>query len=279
MKAWYDSKKLRRCCMLVQIKIYFLLFITYSIMGWFMEVCVSLIKLKRFVNRGFLIGPYCPIYGCGAILITFLLRKYLSDPFTLFIMAILLCGVLEYLTSYGMEKIFHLRWWDYSKKKFNLNGRVCLDTIIPFGVLGMMIMYITNPFFLGQFSLLSSEALNTIFYTLLSIFVVDNIVSLIAIIDIKSTTALVSKENREDNTAEITAKVREMLLESPKLFAEKRLFNAYPKLQTIRIKVKEKIEQTKEEIDQRLDQTKELIDDTIDRTKEELNKRIKNKRK
>lgn len=178
-----------------------------------------------------------------------------------------------------MEKIFHLRWWDYSKKKFNLNGRVCLDTIIPFGVLGMMIMYITNPFFLGQFSLLSSEALNTIFYTLLSIFVVDNIVSLIAIIDIKSTTALVSKENREDNTAEITAKVREMLLESPKLFAEKRLFNAYPKLQTIRIKVKEKIEQTKEEIDQRLDQTKELIDDTIDRTKEELNKRIKNKRK
>ena len=265
--------------MLVQIKIYFLLFITYSIMGWFMEVCVSLIKLKRFVNRGFLIGPYCPIYGCGAILITFLLRKYLNDPFTLFIMAILLCGVLEYLTSYGMEKIFHLRWWDYSKKKFNLNGRVCLDTIIPFGVLGMMIMYITNPFFLGQFSLLSSEALNTIFYTLLSIFVVDNIVSLIAIIDIKSTTALVSKENREDNTAEITAKVREMLLESPKLFAEKRLFNAYPKLQTIRIKVKEKIEQTKEEIDQRLDQTKELIDDTIDRTKEELNKRIKNKRK
>ena len=87
------------------------------------------------------------------------------------------------------------------------------------------------------------------------------------------------KENREDNAAEITAKVREMLLESPKLFAEKRLFNAYPKLQTIRIKVKEKIEQTKEEIDQRLDQTKELIDDTIDRTKEELNKRIKNKRK
>ncbi len=257
--------------MFQQIKIYFLLFIIYSIVGWIMEVICSLINLKKFVNRGFLLGPYCPIYGSGAILITLLLNKYLDDPFTLFIMAILLCGVLEYLTSYGMEKIFHLRWWDYSKKKFNINGRVCLDTIIPFGVLGVIIMYITNPFILDKLHLLSNKSLNIIFYIVLFIYLVDNIISLITMFGIKRTTASVSKENREDNTEEITKKVREILLGKPKSFAQKRIMNAYPKLQTIRIKVKETIEKTREEIDKK----KEILDEKIDKTKEELNKKIK----
>ena len=101
--------------MLTQIKIYFLLFIIYSIMGWIMEVVNQIVSQKKFVNRGCLIGPYCPIYGCGAVLITVLLNKYLNDPITFLIMAILLCGILEYLTSYIMEKVFNLRWWDYSK--------------------------------------------------------------------------------------------------------------------------------------------------------------------
>lgn len=261
--------------MLEQIKIYFLLFIIYSMMGWIMEVMCSLVNLKKFVNRGFLIGPYCPIYGSGAILITLLLNKYLNDPFTLFVMAILLCGVLEYLTSYVMEKIFHLRWWDYSKKKFNLNGRVCLDTIIPFGVLGVIIMYVTNPFFLDKINSLSGQALNIIVSIVLFVYLVDNIISLITIFGIKRTTAFVSRENKEDNTEEITKKVRDILLGKQKAFTQKRLVNAYPKLQTIRIKVKEKIEKTKEEIDHKIDETREIIDDKLDKTKEEINKKIK----
>ena len=261
--------------MFTQIKIYFLLFIAYSMLGWIMEVICSLYNLKKFVNRGFLLGPYCPIYGCGAILITLLLNKYLDDPITLFIMAILLCGVLEYLTSYAMEKIFHLRWWDYSDKKFNMNGRVCLNTIIPFGILGTVIMYVTNPFILNKLELLSAKNLNILFYLLFSIYMIDNIISLITISRIKNTTATVSMENRQDNTEEITKKVREILLGRPKAFAQKRLINAYPKLQTIRIKVKEKIEQTREEIDQKLDETKEKIDEKIDKTKEQLNQKIK----
>lgn len=260
--------------MLEQVKIYFLLFIIYSIIGWMMEVICSLINLKKFVNRGFLIGPYCPIYGCGALLITFLLKKYTQDPFTLFIMAILLCGTLEYLTSYIMEKVFHLRWWDYSKKKFNINGRVCLETIIPFGILGLIIIYITNPFILDKLEQLSNILLNILFYGLFVIYLIDNIITLITMYGIKKTTAVVSKENREDNTEEITKKVREILL-GEKSFTQMRLFNAYPKLQTIRIKVKEKIAKTKEEIDNKIDKTKEIIDDKIDKTKEEINKKIK----
>ena len=126
--------------MIQTIELYFLLFITYSVIGWTMEVVGKLIELKRFVNRGFLIGPCCSIYGFGGILITLLLQYFTANPVVLFFMAILVCGVLEYLTSYFMEKLFNARWWDYSQRKYNINGRVCLNTIIPFGILGCLIM-------------------------------------------------------------------------------------------------------------------------------------------
>ena len=252
------------------IKIYFLLFLIYSFLGWCMEVCVSLVERKRFVNRGFLLGPYCPIYGSGAILITLLLSAFKDKPVLLFFMAILLCGILEYITSYFMEKIFRLRWWDYSKKKFNINGRVCLDTIIPFGILGMIIMYISNPFLLDKINMLPSNVLSIIFYIMLVIYIIDNIISLTTILGIRSTTTKVNRENREDNTEEITKKVREIL--RGKSFTQRRLLNAYPKLQTIKIKVREKIEQTKEGIEKQ----KEISDKKVDKAKEDFNKKIKN---
>ena len=122
------------------IKLYFLLFVIYSLLGWALEVIGKLIECRKFIHRGFLIVPYCPIYGCGALLITFLLKKYANDWIILFTMAIVICGSLEYITSYIMEKIFKARWWDYRHRKLNINGRVCLFTISPFGILGLLIM-------------------------------------------------------------------------------------------------------------------------------------------
>lgn len=252
------------------IKIYFLLFLIYSFLGWCMEVSCSLVERHKFVNRGFLLGPYCPIYGCGAILITVLLNHFTDKPLLLFIMAILLCGTLEYITSFAMEKIFGLRWWDYSNKKFNINGRVCLNTIIPFGILGMVIMYLTNPFFWDKLNMLSITTLNIIFYFFLVIYIVDIIISLKAIFGIRNTAILVNRENKEDNTEEITKKIREILL--GKSFVQRRLVNAYPKLQAIKIKVKEKIKKTKDEIERQ----KEILDDKIDNAKRNLDKKIKN---
>ena len=115
---------------------YFLYFLIIAICGWMMEVTLQLIQKHKFADRGFLIGPYCPIYGCGALLITLCLTGLKEHPVGLFSTAILVCGVLEYATSYIMEKLFHARWWDYSDCKFNINGRVCIETIIPFGILG-----------------------------------------------------------------------------------------------------------------------------------------------
>lgn len=252
------------------IKIYFLLFLIYSFLGWSIETIGNLIQRRKFINRGFLLGPYCPIYGCGAILITILLNYFIDKPILLFIMAILLCGILEYITSFIMEKIFHLRWWDYSNKKININGRVCINTIIPFGILGMIIMYWTNPFFMDKLSILSSNILNIVFYICLTIYITDGIVSLITILIIKNTTTRVNMENKEDNTEEITAKVKEILL--GKSFVQKRLVNAYPELKVVKIKIKEKINETKEEIKKQ----KEIVEDKVNNTKNSVNEKLKN---
>lgn len=251
----------------IDIRVYFLLFIIYAFFGWVLEVVGKLIEQKKFINRGFLVGPYCPIYGVGALLITFLFKKYTDDPIALFIMAIVVCGVLEYLTSYFMEKIFHARWWDYSQRKFNINGRVCLDTIIPFGLLGMFIMYVSNPFLIEKLEQLPELALNILFWVLLIIYIADNIISTNVISYVGKTTKEFGKNL--DNTEEITRKVKEALIGKSALY--RRLLSAYPKIQAIKVKIKEKQEELKRQVQEQTDELKE----SVNKQKEEIKKKIK----
>lgn len=111
----------------------FLWFFFYSFLGWFYESFLySIVAERRFINRGFLLGPYCPIYGAGALLCWAQLRG-VEGMLTVFAAAGLLCCAVEYITSYSMEKIFHARWWDYGDMPFQLNGRVCLYGFVIFG--------------------------------------------------------------------------------------------------------------------------------------------------
>lgn len=209
----------------------FLLFITYSFIGWCMEVGCKLVELKKFINRGFLIGPYCPIYGWGCILIILLLNKYTNDPLVLFIMAIVICSILEYFTSYFMEKLFKARWWDYSRRKFNINGRICLETMVPFGLLGMLIMYFVNPFFVSIYSKIPTNILIVISFILFTIFLIDNIISYTIMFKMKIPKIKISK----DSTEEITEYVRSIL--AKRSFLYKRLMKAYPNMKILRDKV------------------------------------------
>lgn len=222
--------------MINTIEIYFLLFISYAFLGWCMEVICKLIEKGKFINRGFLIGPYCPIYGWGAIAITLLLKRYTYDVLVLFVMSTIICSIIEYFTSYFMEKRYHARWWDYSNKKFNINGRICLETLIPFGILGVIIMYVTNPWLLNIYEKIPAIYLHVITAILAIIFLVDNIISSNVISSINKEGSKLVK----DNTEEITEKVKQILRE--KSWLHRRLINAYPNLKNIRIitKIKRK---------------------------------------
>ena len=222
--------------MINTIEIYFLLFISYAFLGWCMEVICKLIEKGKFINRGFLIGPYCPIYGWGAIAITLLLKRYTYDVLVLFVMSTIICSIIEYFTSYFMEKRYHARWWDYSNKKFNINGRICLETLIPFGILGVIIMYVTNPWLLNIYEKIPAIYLHVITAILAIIFLVDNIISSNVISSINKEGSKLVK----DNTEEITEKVKQILRE--KSWLHRRLIIAYPNLKNIRIitKIKRK---------------------------------------
>lgn len=211
------------------------LFILYSTCGWIIEVIDKLILERKFINRGFLIGPYCPIYGLGCLAFVFLLNRYLDDPLVLFVMAIIICGILEYVTSYIMEKIFKTRWWDYSEYPFNINGRICLANLIIFGIGGLVVSYLVHPFFMSILAKIPTIILNIIATILLIIFITDNIISFKIISNFKS----VAINIRKDSTEEITAKVKEELMKKSVLI--KRLVKAFPNFKSMLKKIRSDI--------------------------------------
>ena len=190
--------------MIYNIEIYFMMFIIYSIAGWIMECTLGVIQKHKFINRGFLIGPYCPIYGVGVVGVSLLLTRFSNNIILLFLLSTLMCGTLEYLTSYLMEKIFKARWWDYSDNKFNINGRVCLETLIPFGIISVLVICFANPWILGMLHSIPANVLMYLVIGLLILFLVDCSVSFCIILRFKN----LSKQEK-DNTEEITKKVKE----------------------------------------------------------------------
>jgi uncharacterized membrane protein len=131
-----------------------LYFFIYSFVGWAQETVQCSVRERRFVNRGFLNGPICPIYGCGALLILTALLPlqrgisslWLAVPLV-FLIGGFIASALEYFTSWLMEKLFHARWWDYSQQKCNLNGRICLWISIAWGVLAAALVFLIQPLF------------------------------------------------------------------------------------------------------------------------------------
>ena len=190
--------------MIYNLEIYFMLFIIYSVGGWIMECTLGVIEKHKFVNRGFLIGPYCPIYGVGVVSGTLLLSRFSENVIVLFILSILVCGTLEYLTSYFMEKIFKARWWDYTRRKFNINGRICLETLIPFGVISVLILRFVNPLVFKGLYNIPHNVLNWLVIFIFIIYLADSIISINIILRFKN----LSKQEK-DNTEEISKKVRE----------------------------------------------------------------------
>ena len=125
---------------------YILYFFLYSFLGWLCESIYCSVGNKKVINRGFLNGPICPIYGFGAMLVIFLIEGFKDNIFILFLFGMLITSILEYISGYILETLFNTKWWDYSKRKFNIKGRVCLKNAIYFGIMSVVLMKIIHPF-------------------------------------------------------------------------------------------------------------------------------------
>lgn len=159
-----------------QLFIYILSFFIYSFCGWIWEsIMIHAIYMKKFVNRGFLNGPMLPIYGSGALIVVLFFRmEGVHYPiYSIFLLGGLIACVVEYLTSWAMEKMFHERWWDYSKKLFNLNGRVCLEGFVCFGLFSVAAKCLIQPFFDKKLALIPYTVQIVLIVILVTIFVVD----------------------------------------------------------------------------------------------------------
>lgn len=128
----------------------FLLFSIYSFLGWICESIYCSLLEKRLINRGFLNGPFCPVYGVGAVLILSVLDPFRDRIVLLFLLGSLLTTMLEYLTGLSLETLFHAKYWDYSKRRFNFQGRVCLGNALLFGLMGVAAATYIQPFLLEQ---------------------------------------------------------------------------------------------------------------------------------
>lgn len=200
-----------------------LLFALYSFAGWLLETTFASIFEGKFVNRGFLFGPFCPIYGFGAIIIiqTYaLLSHTLSKrPLLLFftiILSILFTTILEYFTGFLMEKIFNCKWWDYSEEFLNLHGRICIKYSLFWGILAYILISVIQPVIVLNVSLLPEIYKKIMAFILIGYFIFDTIKSSIDALDLKQAVFAYYKDP-VGKTFEQIKKYKRFFLAFPKL--------------------------------------------------------------
>lgn len=172
-------------------------FIIYSFLGWILESIFRSFCEKKIINTGFLRGPICPIYGCGAIIMILFLKNFLNSKILLFIMSIIFLSLWEYIVGVILEKLFKTKYWDYSDHKFNYKGRICLTNSIAWGFLGVFFIDFIHPFIVNLLKNVNIIYLKIIVPILLIIILTDTIISIIKTKNIKSTLEKVEKLNEQ----------------------------------------------------------------------------------
>ncbi|WP_034526535.1 putative ABC transporter permease [Bifidobacterium stellenboschense] len=160
----------------------FLWYLFYSFCGWVYESVLVSVQQRRFVNRGFLNGPLCPIYGTGAVLAVVVFGGE-RNPAVVFLVSSVGACILEYFTSWAMEELFHARWWDYSHFRFNLNGRICLLGAIVFGIGGVAIVDVIQPQVARVTAMIPLVLIHVMCAVFLVAITVDAVVTVVGIVD------------------------------------------------------------------------------------------------
>ena len=174
-----DNKRIK----LSRLNTCILYFFIFAFIGWLLETFYSLYELGHFTKRGFLLGPICPIYGFGALILILFFSKYKKQNFKLFVYSAIIFSLFEYLVSFGMEALFALKWWDYTIEFMNLNGRISIFYSFAWGIIAILVINFIYPFFKKKINLILSKIpyiiqISTV-YILFAIFLTDNVLSFI----------------------------------------------------------------------------------------------------
>lgn len=241
-------------------------FIIYSFLGWVLEVIYHLLLEKRFVNRGFLHGPVCPIYGTTAVFLIITLANVSNNYLYIFAGGAVIASIVELIVGYILEALFNTKWWDYSSEKFNIKGYICLRFSIFWGILSIIFIKLINPVVSKITYWIADKNSSLIFIVLVLVLLLDvslTINSLIVfrnifievqdiLLEIKANmdklkTVKLSKENINSiyNKINHLKELKEILIDKVSL-TQKRLLKAYPHLNS------KKFESAIEEIRKRL---------------------------
>lgn len=160
----------------------FAYFFIYAFLGWIAEVCFHAITRGEFANRGFLNGPLCPIYGVGVTLILLILGKWAQKPWAVLLVGIALPTLLELIGGWAMEKFFHNKWWDYSDRKLNFKGYICLEFSILWGLAAVCVICVLHPGIKWLVDLIKDPFATVVVSLLLAAFVADLIVTVLQLL-------------------------------------------------------------------------------------------------
>lgn len=247
------------------------IFIIYSFFGWILETVYKSIMQKKFINSGFLYGPFCPIYGFGTLIMYVCLKDFKSNILLVFIMSFVILSIWEYLVGLFLELVFKTKYWDYSYRKFNIQGRVCLFNSTIWGLLGVLFIEIAHPVIEGYLNYLDQDIFTIITLIIFLYIVIDAIISAFKVAQINSKIQKLGKikenitekllelknlnediKNKPMNRAALQEKIEELKYQETKLKRKllrqiNRLRKTFPTLKSDNISnfLKEKIEDIK----------------------------------
>ena len=239
------------------ISLLFLYFVIYAFLGWILETVYCSVRERRFVARGFLYGPVCPIYGVGVLMMLCWFAPFTGQPLLFYVVATVCMSAWEYLVAWILETTTHIKYWDYSSRKFNLHGRICLSISLTWGVLAYLVIFWIHPVVAGLVERLS----------VFTIYVADVVLLVLLVADAAATI-------RE--LALLTAMLRKLTQMGEELQVQLALSRAElsDRLDEAREVLSDRLDDAKESISDRLDDAKESISDKLDDAKESISDKL-----
>ena len=222
---------------------WFLYFSIYSFLGWICEVIYCSIPVKKFINRGFLNGPVCPVYGFGALFVIYIMEWLnIDSPILIFIFGGVIASIIEFIADILLEYVFHTRLWNYSNRKFNIKGRVCLLNSTLFATLSLVLLEIIHPLMVLFISKFSNLAIILVASLFLIIFIVDMSLTVNEVINLNialKNMNILEKLKKEFNKKEFKLKRLRRLIEAFPQLEHKKYKEEFKRLKSL---IKESIE-------------------------------------